>query len=64
MEKRPLEYTDEQFEEQLDKDMDAGENPEGRYIAVANIKDDTTDPDERAYLDYLKPLWMRMPLNR
>lgn len=52
--KKTVEYTDEQFEEQLDKDMDAGENPEGRYIAVANIKDDTTDPDERAYLDYLK----------
>lgn len=51
---KTVEYSDEAFEEQLDKDIDGGENPESRYIALANIKEDTTDPDERAYLDYLK----------
>lgn len=52
--KKTVEYTDDAFEEQLEKDMDGGENPEGRYIALANIKEDTTDPDEQAYLSYLK----------
>lgn len=52
--KKTVEYTDDQFDEQLEKDIDAGENPESRYIAVGNIQDDTTDPDEQEYLNYLK----------
>lgn len=50
---KTTEYTDDEFDEQLDKDMDAGENPETRYEAPANISDDTTDEAEQAYLNYL-----------
>ena len=37
----------------LDRDLDAGENPEGRFVAPANIQDDTDDPAEQKYLEYL-----------
>ena len=37
----------------LDKDKDAGENPDTVYTAKENIKADTTDPSEKAYLNYL-----------
>lgn len=47
------EYTDDEFDEMLDKDMDAGEDPETLKTAPANIKDDTTDPAEQKYLEYL-----------
>ena len=47
------EYTDDEFDEMLDKDIDAGEDPETRYEAPANIKNDTTDPAEQKYLEYL-----------
>ena len=33
--------------------MDAGENPDTVYTAKGNIKADTTDPSEKAYLNYL-----------
>lgn len=33
--------------------MDAGEDPETRYEAPGNIKDDTTDEAEQKYLNYL-----------
>lgn len=45
-------YTDDEFDDMLDKDMDY--NGEGTlYTAPANIKDDTTDESEKAYLSYL-----------
>ena len=47
------EYTDDEFDEMLDRDMDAGENPETRFEAPGNIQDDTTDPAEQKYLEYL-----------
>lgn len=47
------EYTDDEFDEMLDRDLDAGENPEGRFVAPANIQDDTDDPAEQKYLEYL-----------
>ncbi|MFR8237634.1 MAG: S-layer homology domain-containing protein [Dorea sp.] len=50
---KTVEYTDDEFDEQLDKDMDAGEDPETRYEAPGNIKDDTTDEAEQKYLNYL-----------
>ena len=48
-----FEYTDDEFDEQLDKDLDVGDSTETRYEAPANIQDDTTDPAEQRYLEYL-----------
>lgn len=48
-----FEYTDEEFDEQLDKDLDVGDSTETRYEAPGNIQDDTTDPAEQRYLEYL-----------
>lgn len=50
---KKTEYTDDAFGEMLDVDMDAGENPETRYVAPENIIPSTTDPAEQAYLAYL-----------
>ena len=54
--KKTVEYTDEAFDAQLKKDMDADTAGVTApiYTAPANIKDDTTDPDEIDYLSYLK----------
>ncbi|BBF41870.1 N-acetylmuramoyl-L-alanine amidase [Lachnospiraceae bacterium KM106-2] len=46
-------YTDDEFDEQLDKDMDAGENPESLYVAPGNIDSKTADEGGLKYLDYL-----------
>ena len=48
-----FEYTDDEFDEQLDKDIDVGDSTETRYEAPGNIQDDTTDPAEQRYLEYL-----------
>ena len=50
---KTTEYDNADFKSMLNKDMDAGENPDGVYTAHENIKADTTDPSEKAYLDYL-----------
>ena len=50
---KTTEYTDDDFDPMLDKDKDAGENPDTVYTAKENIKADTTDPSEKAYLNYL-----------
>ena len=50
---KTTEYTDDDFDSMLDKDMDAGENPDTVYTAKENIKADTTDLSEKAYLNYL-----------
>lgn len=52
--KSTVTYDSTAFEKMLKKDMDAGDNPSTRTVAPQNIKDDTTDPDEQAYLKYLK----------
>lgn len=49
-------YTDDEFDEQLEKDMDAGENPGQLTTAPGNIKADTTDEAEKAYLNYLNSI--------
>lgn len=49
-------YTDDEFDEQLDKDIDAGDDSQTRYTAPGNIQDDTTDPEEQKYLSYLKSI--------
>lgn len=48
-----FEYTDDEFDERLDKDIDVGDSTETLYEAPGNISDDTTDPDEQRYLEYL-----------
>lgn len=50
---KTTEYTNDEFGDMLDKDMDAGENPETRTVAPGNIIPTTTDPAEQAYLAYL-----------
>lgn len=50
---KTTEYDNADFKSMLTKDMDAGENPDSVYTAKGNIKSDTTDPSEKAYLDYL-----------
>lgn len=50
---KTTEYTDDEFDPMLDEDMDAGENPDTVYTAKENIKVDTTDPSQKAYLNYL-----------
>lgn len=48
-----MEYSDDEFEEQLEKDMDAEENPDTLYEAPGNISEDTQDEGEQKYLKYL-----------
>lgn len=36
-------YTDNEFDAELEKDMDAGENPTTKTVAPGNIKNDSTD---------------------
>lgn len=50
---KTVEYTDDEFDAELKKDMDAGENPSTRYEAPANISADSTEPADVAYLNYL-----------
>ena len=50
---KTTEYTDDEFDPMLDEDMDAGENPDTVYTAKENIQADTTDPSQKAYLNYL-----------
>ena len=50
---KTTEYTDDEFDPMLDEDMDAGEKPDTVYTAKENIKADTTDPSQKAYLNYL-----------
>lgn len=47
-------YTDDEFDDMLDRDVDAGENPTTLFVAPENIIPTTTDPAEQAYLAYLK----------
>ena len=55
--KKTFEYTDDEFDEMLDKDLDAGENPKGLTTAPGNLPTATEDSKEKeleqAYLDYL-----------
>lgn len=51
--KSTVEYTDNQFDEMLEQDMDAGESPQTLTTAPGNIENDTTNEDEKAYLNYL-----------
>ncbi len=48
-------YTDDEFDEQLDKDLDYS-GDQTLFVAPGNIKDDTTDSAEQKYLAYLKSI--------
>lgn len=49
-------YTDNEFDAELEKDMDAGENPTTKTVAPGNIKNDSTDEKDQKYLAYLKSI--------
>lgn len=49
-------YTDDEFDAELKKDMDAGENPTTKIVAPGNIKNDSTDEKDQKYLTYLKSI--------
>lgn len=53
---KEISYTDDEYSEQFDKDIDAGEDPEQMYESPANISDDTTDEAEKSYLEYLNTI--------
>ena len=50
---KTTEYSDDEFDEALERDMDAGENPETRTQAPGNIQADSTDEADQKYLGYL-----------
>lgn len=49
-------YSDDDFSDELDKDIDVGDSEEQIFVAPGNISSDTTDEGERAYLDYLNTI--------
>ena len=50
---KTMDYDEDSFDEQLEKDLDNGDSKEQLTIAPARIKSDTTDPAEQTYLQYL-----------
>ncbi|MDD6421708.1 MAG: metallophosphoesterase [Intestinibaculum porci] len=50
-------YDQNDFEDELKKDLDAGDQPAARTVAPENIKEDSTDPKDQAYLTYLKSVF-------
>lgn len=50
-------YDQDDFENELKKDLDAGDQPAARTVAPENIKEDSTDPKDQAYLTYLKSVF-------
>lgn len=55
---KAITYTDDEFDEQLEKDIDVGEAGKSIQLTTSpgNIKSDTTDVKEKAYLDYLNTI--------
>ena len=53
---KEITYTDDEYDEQFDKDIDAGEKPEGVYVSPANIQSSTADAAEQTYLEYLNTI--------
>lgn len=50
-------YDQNDFEDELKKDLDAGDQPADRTVAPENIKEDSIDPKDQAYLTYLKSVF-------
>lgn len=53
---KEITYTDDEFDAQLEKDIDVGDSKEQITVAPGNISDDTTDESEKAYLEYLNTI--------
>lgn len=55
---KTITYTDDEFDAQLEKDINVGEEGKTTQLTTApgNIKADTTDADEKAYIDYLNTI--------
>lgn len=53
---KEITYTDDEFDNMLDRDIDNGDSEETLTTAPGNIQDDTTDSQEQAYLDYLRTI--------
>lgn len=53
---KEITYTDDEFDEQLEKDIDVGDSKEQITVAPGNISNDTTDESEKAYLEYLNTI--------
>lgn len=54
--KKETTYTDDEFDEMLDKDIDVGDSEDSLTVAPGNIQDDTSEPEEQNYLAYLKSI--------
>lgn len=52
-ESKQITYTDDEFDEMLERDIDAGDSGEQLTQSPGNIAEDTEDPQEQAYLAYL-----------
>lgn len=52
-ESKQVTYTDDEFDEMLERDIDAGDSNEQLTQSPGNISEDTEDPQEQAYLAYL-----------
>lgn len=50
---KTTEYSDDEFDEALERDLDAGENPETRTEAPGNIQENSADEADQKYLAYL-----------
>lgn len=53
---KEITYTDDEFDEQLEKDIDVGDSKEQLTVAPGNISDDTTDESEKTYIEYLNTI--------
>lgn len=55
---KTISYTDDEFDSMFEKDINVGEDGKKIQLTVSpgNILADTTDEDERAYLDYLNTI--------
>ncbi len=51
---KTTEYTDDEFDEMFEIDIDAGDDPDTLYVSPANILPDPVDEAQQAYLDYLE----------
>lgn len=52
---KTYEYTDDEFDDMLDVDIEA-DTDETVFVANGNIKDDTTDEAEKQYLEYINSI--------
>lgn len=54
--KSTFSYTDDEFDEQLEADLDNGDSKETIYTAPGNIKEETADDAGKKYLNYLNSI--------